>query len=163
MQRRPLHEDVAVQGVLPLGSLASHLPVIARHAGILVAERRTRTPQHSEAELHTIAHQICVGVVEVLYGNRAPNQLIRCTSERIYNELARRSATEKARRRAAHLRTPNVHLDRVRIQRPNPRAVEVCARLSRDKRTQALAARLEFNQGRWMCVALETRAGGRAR
>ena len=85
------------------------------------------------------------------------NQLLRCTSERVYSDLAKRSALAKSRRRMTAERVAQARLERVRLQRPSAKAVEICARLRQGDRNHALAARLELINGRWICVALEAR------
>jgi len=85
------------------------------------------------------------------------SQLVRCTSERVYVDLAKRSAMTKARRRMTQERSAHARLERIRMQRPSPKAVEICARLRQGDRNHALAARLELVHGRWICVALEAR------
>lgn len=154
-QRRTDPEAVAVQGVLPLGNLTNEFPRGASHVPISASSDRRGPSGYSEAELHLVSHQICTGIIEVLYGTRAPSQLLRCTTERLYGELARRSATEKARLRTIKGPTPQIRLERIRIQRPSAKAVEICARITRDGNIRALAARIEYKDGRWVCVALE--------
>ena len=146
--------DVAVQGMLSLVGLAVPTPTDRRTHQQTVARRRT-VPEFADAELHQVARQMCRGLVEVLYGDRGVNQLLRCTTERVYNDIARRSAIAKSGRRMTHARPTHARLERVRIQRPNAKAIEVCARLRQGTRSHALAARLEFVNGRWTCVALE--------
>lgn len=152
-----LHQEaIAVQGVLPLGLGAADDPGRTWPPDRRAARsRRAPVPEVSDAALTQIAQQICRGMAEVLSGDRPANQLVRCTSERVYTDIARRSASAKSRRRMTQQRSAHVRVERVRTQRANPRAVEVCARLRRGGRVHALAARLEFVSGRWTCVALE--------
>ena len=151
----PTDGGVAVQGVLPLEGLADapRAPQTTPSS-----RRRPRCNQDvSDAQLRQIAQQFCVGVAEVIYGDRAVNQLLRCTSERVYTDLAKRSATAKSRRRMTSERVARARLEGVRLQRPSAKAVEICARLRQGERNHALAARLELINGRWICVALEAR------
>lgn len=153
----PLQDAVAVQGVLPLAGLSPSEGASPPWS----TQRRTarpgrgQVPEVSDADLAQIARQVCRGVAEVLAGDRPANQLLRCTSERVYVDISRRSASAKSRRRMTQERVAHTRVERIRIQRPNPKAVEVCARLRRGNRIHALAARLEFQNGRWTCVALE--------
>lgn len=153
--RHPQREAVAVQGVLPLSGMTSTPAAEACSARQAARARRRRTPEFSDGEARQIARQVCRGVVEVLSGDRPANQLVRCTSERVYLDIARRSAQAKSRRRMTQERRAHSRVERVRIQRPNPRAIEVCARIHRGNHVHAMAARLEFISGRWTCVALE--------
>lgn len=145
-----LGDGVAVQGMLPLEGLTGP-------SGPQQPPSRSRraVPEFSDAELRAITQQFCVGVSEVIYGERPANQLLRCTSERVYGDLAKRSAMAQSRRRMTQERVARTRLERVRFQRPSPKALEVCARLSQGSRNHALAARLELVNGRWICVALE--------
>lgn len=148
-------DGIAVQGVLPLEGL-----VVAPRAPHPTPPSRRRarcTQEVTDADLRRIARQFCVGVVEVIYGDRPVNQLVRCTSERVYADLAKRSAIAKSRRRMTGDRIALARLERVRLQRPSAKAVEICARLRQGERNHALAARLELIHGRWICVALEAR------
>lgn len=145
---------IPVQGVLPLEGLAD----APRAPEQTTSRRRPRcTLEFTEAELRQIAQRFCVGAVEVIYGDRPVNQLLRCTSERVYSDLAKRSAMATSRRRMTTGRLAHARLARIRLQRPNPKAVEICARLRQGERNHALAARLELINGRWICVALEAR------
>lgn len=151
-----LRDAVAVQGVLPLTGLTSLDTSSATCSAQQTARaRRRRTQDFNDADLTQIARQVCLGIVEVLSGDRPANQLVRCTSERVYVDLARRFAAAKSRRRMTQERLAHARVERVRIQRPSPRSVEVCARIRRGNRVHAMAARLEFVSGRWTCVALE--------
>lgn len=152
----PTDGTVAVQGVLPLEGVPTPSRPPQRHASS-TGRRQRPTHEVSEADLRQIARQFCVGVAEVIYGDRPVNQLLRCTSERVYGDLAKRSAVAKSRSRMVPERVPRTRLERVRLQRANPRAVEVCARLRQGERNHAIAARLELVNGRWICVALEAR------
>lgn len=146
-----LGDGVAVQGMLPLEGLTGP-------SGPQPALRARRAvPEFSDAELRAITQQFCVGVSEVIYGERPANQLLRCTSERVYGDLAKRSAMAQSRRRMTQQRVARTRLERIRFQRPSPKALEICARLSQGTRNHALAARLELVNGRWICVALEAR------
>ena len=148
-----LDDSVAVQGMLPLDGLTGPSGPHRPHS----RSRRAAVPEFTEAELRSITHQFCVGVSEVIYGERPANQLLRCTSERVYGDLAKRSALAQSRRRMTQERMARTRLERIRFQRPSPRALEICARLSQGSRSHALAARLELVNGRWICVALEAR------
>lgn len=149
----PVDGGVAVQGVLPLDGLAG--PPRPPDTNPDSRRRQRCTQEFSEADLRQIAQQFCVGVAEVIYGDRAVNQLIRCTTERVYSDLAKRSALAKSRRRMTSARVARARLERIRLQRPSAKAVEICARLRQGERNHALAARLELINGRWICVALE--------
>lgn len=143
---------VPVQATLPLAGFGS-----SAEPTTPTAPRAAPPPgrQPTDAELRHLAQQFCVGVAEVIYGDRAVSQLLRCTSERVYRDLAKRSAMTKSLRRMTNERVARARLERIRLQRPSPKAVEICARLSQGERSHALATRLELINGRWICVAFE--------
>lgn len=149
-------DAVAVQGVLPLEDL-TEVPALrrARNGAHTTRSRHRRTPEFTDADLIQIARQICRGMAEVVSGDRPASQLIRCTSERVYADITRRSALAKSRRRMSLARTAHTRVERVSIQRPNRKTVEVWARLRQGDNIHALAARLEFISGRWTCVAVD--------
>lgn len=144
-------ETVSVQTVLPIDELASTTPDFTpQHP-----TRRRLIHEYDKDDVSEIAEQVCKAVVEVVYGDRAVNQLVRCTTARVYTDIARRAAFARSRRRIAGEHSVHARLERLSFQRPNPKAIEVCGRLRRGERSHALAARLELISGRWTCVALE--------
>ncbi|GGF56535.1 hypothetical protein GCM10011519_33120 [Marmoricola endophyticus] len=95
-------------------------------------------------------------LVEVLGGDRGPQQLLRCTSPEVYLDLSRRSevlnrvASPVQRRRRVRAQVRSVH-----VAMPTPYVAEICARVEQGGRSRALAGRLELAEGRWTCTALE--------
>lgn len=100
------------------------------------------------------ATQLTQGVLEVLSGDRPVTQLLRWTSQDVYDTLQRRMVVgarahgqARVRRRAA---VRSVH-----VTRPDVGVAEVAATALREGRLQAIALRLEGINGRWQCTALE--------
>lgn len=95
-------------------------------------------------------------LVEVLGGDRNPQQLLRSTSTEVFADLGRRaevlnrvsSPVHRRRRLRATVRSVHVSL-------PTPTAAEVCARVEHGGRSRVIAGRLELTEGRWRCTALE--------
>lgn len=132
----------AIQAVLPLPEFDPRL------VGCLPMAQ-------TDAEVLEFAHRICLGFVEVLSGERGSNQLVRCTSARVYGDLTRRAARIKHSKHDGQ--RGRARLERVLLQRPHAKAAEVFARMSHGPRTQAMAMRLELQRGRWVCVAFDAR------
>lgn len=147
----PAEDGVPVQGVLPLEGLATPRPPNAHPP----SRRRRCTQEASDGDLQQLARQFCVGVTEVLFGDRPVTQMLRCTTERVYSDLAKRSAMVRSRRRMTAERVARARVERLRLQRPSGRSLEICARLRQGERSHALAVRMELINGRWICVALE--------
>jgi hypothetical protein len=108
------------------------------------------------AELESFAHRFASVVVEVVGGDRGPSQLLRWTTERVYEDLTRRAAalqrTTPSDRRVRRLRS---QIRSVRVFCPSPCVAEVSVHVRQGQRSKAIAARLELVQGRWCCTALE--------
>lgn len=95
-------------------------------------------------------------VVEVIAGDRPPQQLVRWTTQRVYADLSRRvrilGLTTSA---ASRTRTERCHVRSVRVFQPRPDAAEVAAHVRHGARSRAVAARLEIQRGRWTCTAIQ--------
>lgn len=107
-------------------------------------------------ELDAFARRFARAVVEVIGGDRGPNQLVRWTSEVVYADLQRRVAllqrTVPSDRRVRRLRS---QVRSVHVFCPSPGAAEVSVHVRTGERSRALAVRLELVQGRWCCTALQ--------
>ncbi|MCW2756549.1 MAG: hypothetical protein JWO46_295 [Nocardioidaceae bacterium] len=136
----------AVQGTLALdlGDL-----LMPDHPGL-------RLVRGAPEEARDFAARFTQGVVEVLGGDRHPHQLLRCTSSRVQDDLVRRAtllnavARPEQRRRRLRAQVRTVH-----VQQQGEDAAEVAAVVRHGERCRALAARVELEAGRWVCVALE--------
>ncbi|MGN6253321.1 MAG: Rv3235 family protein [Marmoricola sp.] len=108
------------------------------------------------AELDAFASRFSAVLVEVLGGDRGPQQLLRWTSEEVYSDLVRRSralagttgSDERLRRLRAQVRS-------VHLFCPSPEAAELSIHVRHGHRSRAIAARLEHRGQRWICVALQ--------
>ena len=137
----------SVQGTLALdftGAVRSH-----RADGL-------RLLPGDRAELEAFAHRFASAVVEVVGGDRGPQQLLRWTSERVYADLQRRCAllarTTPGDRRVRRLRS---QVRSVHLFCPSAYAAELSVHVRHGERSRALAARIELVEGRWCCTALE--------
>lgn len=111
---------------------------------------------HTPQDVHAWAARFAQGVVEVLGGDRPLPQLVRWTSRTVYQDLDRRlsilARTSVAERR---LRTIRPQVCSVHVCHPTPEAAEVSVHVRHGRRSRAIAARLELEQGHWRCTALQ--------
>lgn len=102
------------------------------------------------------AARFAQAVVEVLGCDRPLTQLVRWTTKPVYSDLDRRvrilGRTAPAQQR---LRTVRPQVRSVHVFRPTPDTAEVSVHVSHGRRSRALAARLELDEGHWQCTALE--------
>ena len=107
-------------------------------------------------DVHAWAARFAQGVVEVLGGDRPLPQLVRWTTRPVYQDLDRRlsilARTSVAERR---LRTIRPQVRSVHVCHPTPEAAEVSVHVRHGRRSRAIAARLELQQGHWRCTALQ--------
>lgn len=141
----------SVQGTLAL-DLAG-LPEVGRPAPHLAV---ARSPQEATAEeVRVWAHRFAQAVVEVTGGDRPLTQLLRWTTARVYQDLARRvqvmaqTRTAPQRRRTIRPQVRSVH-----VFQPSPTTAEVSVHVRYGQRSRAVAARLERRRGAWTCTAL---------
>ena len=142
----------SIQGTLALDfSPPARTVQVREHAGT-----HLRLMPGGRAELEAFAHRFASVVVEVVGGDRGPAQLLRWTTERVYEELGRRAAalqrTTPGDRRVRRLRS---HVRSVHVFCPSPYAAELSVHVRQGERSRAIAARLELVQGRWCCTALQ--------
>lgn len=93
-------------------------------------------------------------VVEVIASDRPVTQLIRWTSRRVYAEISQRQRRVAQHRSATSTRSCRQHVATVRICRPAAGSAEVAARVVFGPRSRAVAVRLDYVNGRWMCTAI---------
>ncbi len=118
--------------------------------------RLVAPPARRDDEVHQWAGRFAQAVVEVLGGDRPLQQMLRWTSQRVYEELERRlailSRTHDAGRR---MRTVRAQVRSVHVCHPTPVVAEVSVHVRHGNRSRAIAARLEHCGGRWQCTALQ--------
>lgn len=94
-------------------------------------------------------------LVEALAGDRPVNQLVRWTSEDVYDELSARSRRAARSRAGAPAGQPRGVVRSVHVDEPSDGVAEVSALVRRGLRCTAVAVRLEGLDGRWQCTAVE--------
>ncbi|MCZ4498428.1 MAG: hypothetical protein JWQ74_981 [Marmoricola sp.] len=109
-----------------------------------------------EPELDGFATRFAQAVVEVIGGDRGVYQLMRWTTDSVYDDLQRRSSTLQRmapgdqRRRKLRAQVRSVHLSR-----PQENVAEISIHVSHGHRSRAIAARIELIENRWRCTDLE--------
>lgn len=105
------------------------------------------------------AARFAQAAVEIVGGDRPASQVVRWTTETVFNELDRRaqligraSAALAGTRRMQPVR-PRVHS--VRTCFLGPDVVESAVHLHYGQRSRAMALRLERREDRWVCTALQ--------
>jgi hypothetical protein len=109
-----------------------------------------------EPDLNAFATRFAQAVVEVIGGDRSVYQLMRWTTDDVYQDLQRRSVTlqrqsgQDPRRRRLRAQVRSVHLSS-----PHPEAAEISIHVRHGASSRAIAARIEVIEGRWRCSALQ--------
>ncbi len=93
-------------------------------------------------------------VVEVVCGQRPPTQLLRWTSQAVYDEVLAQTLPHPRPGAPATRRRPRI--SSVRVCQPVDGVAELSAVVHGQYRVQALAMRLEGRDGRWQATAIET-------
>jgi hypothetical protein len=163
---RPPFRRAGATSVVTFRAPADRAVPVASTQGTLALEYDGRPePQHRpdlrvvaglRAELDVFARRFCAAVVEVVGGDRGPQQLLRWTTTEVYADLVRRCETlarttgsdQRLRRLRAQVRS-------VHLFCPTPTTAELSVHVRHGQRSRALAARLEHAEGRWTCVALQ--------
>ncbi len=93
-------------------------------------------------------------VVEVVSSDRPLTQLARWTDPRVYDDLGQRRARVARHRKPGQVRAGRQHVATVHVRRSALDSAEVAARVTLGTRSRAIAARLDFQRGRWLCTAI---------
>jgi Family of unknown function (DUF6459) len=100
----------------------------------------------------TWAGRVVQAIVEVLAGVRPATQLVRWTTEEVYEQISSRVL-------AVHGVEPDGRprgvVRSLHVSEPADGVAEVCALVRRGARSTAVALRLEGMDGRWQCTAIE--------
>lgn len=102
-------------------------------------------------DVERFGRQLFTGLLEVLAGRRAPNQLAPLTSAGIYAGIVRDAMGND--RLGCAGRRPT--LQSMRVSEPADGVAEISAVVRIGVRCRAMAARVEGLDGRWRCVRLQ--------
>lgn len=139
----------AVQGALALDLRAAHGMPETPELQVVPTARDDR-------DVDGWSGRLVQAVVEVLGGDRPLSQLLRWTSQAVYHDLDRRvkvlrnRSAPTARPRAVRPQVRSVH-----VFQPTPDSAEVSAHVRYGQRSRAIAARLEWRRGHWLCTAMQ--------
>lgn len=137
----------SVQEVLPLDDLASPDPSTGTRP-------RLRLVSDDTTDLDRLAARLAQMIVEILGGERAAHHLLRWATTGVYSDLVkraqliRRQQDPRGRRLRAQVRS-------VHVSRPDPTCAEIAIHVRHGARSRAIAARIELEEGRWRCTAIE--------
>lgn len=122
----------------------------------LVQRPRLRLVTQDGTGLDLLAARFAQILVEVVTGDRGPQQLLRWTTEEVYDALLHRAATlQRAAANATPARRLRAQVRSVHLSRPQPAAAELSIHVRHGARSRAIAARIELVGGRWLCSALQ--------
>jgi hypothetical protein len=100
----------------------------------------------------TWAARVVQAIVEVLSGVRPATQLVRWTTEEVYEQISSRVLPSRG---GAVDGPPRGVVRSLHVSEPADGVAEVCALVRRGARSTAVAVRLEGMDGRWQCTAIE--------
>jgi len=107
-------------------------------------------------DLDRFAERFAHVLVEVMAGNRGPQQLARWSTDQVYQELTQRcNAITRVSATSNRRRPLPIQLRRVRVFCPTPTAAEISIVAKHGHRFRAIAARIEHTGKRWTCTALQ--------
>ncbi len=113
-------------------------------------------PEPTEDELRRFTLRFCAAIIEVIGGDRGPAQLLHCTTPPVYDDLIRRGHA------LARVAGPDQRVHRIRprirsihVACPAPAVAEFSIHVSHGRRSRAIAGKLVWRQGAWLCVALQ--------
>ena len=116
------------------------------------------TADGSDEQHRTVlrARRFVQAVVEIVSGDRPCSQLIRWTERDVYEDLTKRvGALSGVTGSVSPVERPRAKVVSVKVCRPRDGVAEVAAHVRQGRRSHALAARLEQDDQRWICTALE--------
>lgn len=132
-----------LQGTLALAFDGEGVPLVSPAAQDRLAVER-------------LVPRLCAVVVEVLGGDRGVHQLLRWTTDEVYEDMVQRmNALNATAARDQRVRRLRAQVRSVRISWPTGRAAEVSVHVRHGRRSRAMAARVELVDGRWVCSALQ--------
>ncbi|MDX6296174.1 MAG: hypothetical protein QOI51_31 [Nocardioidaceae bacterium] len=141
------------QGALALRyPLAAGIETDPYSKALVVVPHATRSAGQPTAEAWAVT--FIQAVVEVIASDRPLTQLIRWTSRLVYADIAGRRRVVARHRTTAGVRASRQQVATVRVCQPTSRSAEVAARITFSGRSRAIAARLDYENDRWLCTAI---------
>ena len=113
-------------------------------------------PEPTEEELRRFTLRFCAAVIEVLAGDRGPSQLLHCTTAEVYDDLVRRGhALTRVAGSDQRLHRVRPRIRSVHVSCPTPQVAEFSIHVRHGHRSRAVAGKLVWRRGAWLCVALQ--------
>lgn len=110
----------------------------------------------ADGELEAFAARFAQAVVDVIAGDRGVHQLMRWTSESVYDDLVRRTnSLQRTTPREQRVRRLRAQVRSVHLFRPHDDAAELSVHVRHGQRSRAIAGRIEQFEGRWRCTVLQ--------
>lgn len=139
-----------------IGFAATQLALDIDPAPPIRARPRLRLVTSDQPDLDGFATRFAQAVVEVVGGDRGIHQLMRWTTGAVYADLQRRShLLQRAMPTDRRQRRLRAQVRSVHLQRPTETSAEISIHVRHGHRSWAIAARIDFIEGRWRCSALE--------
>lgn len=122
----------------------------------LASRPNLRLVSGDEPNLDGFATRFAQALVEVVGGDRGVYQLMRWTTDEVYEELYQRSSVLKqGPGRDPRLRRLRAQVRSVHLSCPLPDVAEISIHVRHGHRSRAIAARIELIEGRWRCSAIQ--------
>jgi Family of unknown function (DUF6459) len=162
IRRRWMPEEAA-QGVersrYTQGSLALSFPLPTgldaepASTALTIVSERSETANPAPDPRPWVA-RFLQAVVEVVASERPLTQLVRWTHPDVFAEISWRRQRVAEHRGSNRGRSGRQVVATVHITRPQGDVAEVAARVTTGPRSRAVAVRLDYQRGRWLCTAI---------
>ena len=114
-----------------------------------------KAPSAPPTQLRTRARRYVQALVEVVDGDRPAIQLLRMSTDAVYDDLVDRlDSLAGLSARGTSVGPLSTRVASVHVKQPDADVAEVSARTVQGGRSRALALRLEQRDGRWLCSAI---------
>ncbi|MDN5854231.1 MAG: Rv3235 family protein [Actinomycetia bacterium] len=149
VERPPGPPDLTAADGLPDGVTA--LEPASSPFGQILAPASPMAPTQMRAR----ARRFVQALVEIVDGDRPAIQLLRMSTEAVYDDLVDRlDSLACLSTRGAHPCPLSTQVASVHVNQPGLDYAEVSARIVQGGRSRALALRLDLLEGRWVCSAI---------
>lgn len=113
------------------------------------------TPTAPPTQMRARARRFVQALVEIIDGDRPSIQLLRMSTEAVYDDLVDRlDSLASLSARGARVGPLSTQVASVHVEQPDRGSAEVSARIVQGGRSRALALRLDRLEGRWLCSAI---------
>jgi hypothetical protein len=146
----------SVEGTLALADPApAGTPALAPEPRLRLVPAPAVGSHHGRPDPKAWAGRLAQAVTEVLAGDRPPAQLLRWTTERIYDDLACRAASTARELTVVRTGRTRPKVTRVMACEVREGVVEASAVINVGARSKGMALRLEACGEHWLCTVLQ--------